>query len=771
MRSAAYVGRVGGLAVALGIGAAIATGQGVASADSTENPGSPESPSSPSTGQAADGPAASGPAAAAPNSSIEHTGLLVPPALRSERQDIRESLADRVQSRRKLSMATQADTESAERTKGPDNAAAPSEATTSHRTADDSATKPKGRSEPGDEAFGSPTTTLRSSLPSRQPEGKAFEHQPTHPGLASVTPTVRRAVDEDIDAPAPSDSVTSTQAQLSASSKLVSTTVVDRQPVITSAAVAAVKEPGIISRLLAPFGIGAQAANTDTPIAPVSATTLMGALELMRRELDRIFVNETPSFTYDSSTNVAANGAITGKVIPVDSDSTAFTYTATPPAEGDVVIDSNGNFTFTPNANYDPNTGTSFAVTVSDAGSGLHLHGLSSVLNLVTFGLMGESGHTHTQIVTLGGVVPAPDFHRTVVVSGLNQPTDFRFLPAINPNDSDEPDRVLIAEKGGAIKAYNGGQMQDQPVLTIPVATGWARGINGIEVDPGFNENGYIYASYIGADNIQRLSRFTVTDPTASVLIADPNTEKVLLVGDEPAGDDHHGGEIRYIDGKLYWATGDNVCCSVVDGSNSQDLSNIYGKVLRINPDGTAPTDNPYYNVPGARKEIYATGLRNPFRGGVTPDGQLLLGDVGQNAWEEIDLVSAGANFGWPYAEGVCPGPGKCNAGSDGKTTPIYAYQHGAGGGSSITSVLVYDGGKFGNQYDNAVFFADHNQQWVKAMRCDAGYTSCGTPITVVSDGGGTTRLAQGPDGSIYQMTLDGTLWRIAPSDTETLTV
>jgi glucose/arabinose dehydrogenase len=608
-------------------------------------------------------------------------------------------------------------------------------------------------------------------LTSRQPEVNAFEHEPTQPGLASVTPAVRRAADEDTDARAPSDSVTSTQAQLSASSKLASTTAVDPQPVIASAAVAAVKEPGIISRLLAPFGIDAQAATTDTPIAPVSATTLMGALELVRRELERIFVNATPSFTYDSSTNVAANGAITGKVTPVDSDSTAFSYTATSPAEGDVVIDSNGNFTFTPNASYDPNTGTSFAVTISDASSGFHLHGLSSVLNLVTFGLIGESGHTHTGIITLNGGVPAPDFHRTVVVSGLNQPTDFRFLPAVNPNDSDEADRVLIAEKGGAIRAYSDGQMQDQPVLTIPVATNWARGINGIEVDPGFNENGYIYASYIGADNIERLSRFTVTDPTASVLIADPQTEKVLLAGDEPAGDDHHGGEIRYIDGKLYWATGDNVCCSVVDGSNSQDLSSIYGKVLRINPDGTVPTDNPYYNVPGARKEIYATGLRNPFRGGVTPDGQLLLGDVGQNTWEEINLVSAGANFGWPYAEGVCPGPGECKPGSGGTTTPIYAYQHGGGDGSSITSVLVYDGDTFGAQYDNAVFFADHNQQWVKAMQCDAGYTSCGTPITVVSQGGGTTRLAQGPDGSIYQMTLDGTLWRIAPSDTATMTV
>ena len=240
-------------------------------------------------------------------------------------------------------------------------------------------------------------------------------------------------------------------------------------------------------------------------------------------------------------------------------------------------------------------------------------------------------------------------------MSGLNDPTDFRFLPKANPSD---PDRILFVEKGGAVKVYNGSEMQEQPVITLPVATNWARGINGVEVDPDFNSNGYIYVSYIGTDNIERLSRFTVSDPTADELTADPGSEQVLIAGDEPAGDDHHGGEIRYIDGKLYWATGDNVCCSVVDGSNSQDLSNIYGKVLRINPDGTAPIDNPYYDpaVPnGVKGKIYATGLRNPFRGGVTPDGQMLIGDVGQNTWEEINLVTQGRELWMASCGGRLP--------------------------------------------------------------------------------------------------------------------
>ena len=188
-------------------------------------------------------------------------------------------------------------------------------------------------------------------------------------------------------------------------------------------------------------------------------------------------------------------------------------------------------------------------------------------------------------------------------------------------------------------------------------------------MDPDFNNNGYIYVSYIRVDsdpqedNLQRLSRFTVTDPTTDVLTIDPDSEIVLLKGDEQATEDHLGGEIRYIDGKLYWATGDNVCCSVVDGSNSQDLTNIYGKVLAsIRTAQSRPTTRTTTTTGPELRRYLCQGLRNPFRGGVTPDGQLVVGDVGQNTWEEINLVSAGANFGWPYAEGVCPGPGVCQS-------------------------------------------------------------------------------------------------------------
>ena len=180
-------------------------------------------------------------------------------------------------------------------------------------------------------------------------------------------------------------------------------------------------------------------------------------------------------------------------------------------------------------------------------------------------------------------------------------------------------------------------------MITLPTISTNARGLIAVELDPNYQTNGYIYVAYTPPDNIQQLSRLTVTDPTASVLTINPASEVVLVKGTQPAANDHMGGGLSFgPDGKLYWSTGDNVCCSVIDGSNSQDLSNMYGKVLRLNPDGTAPADNPFYDGAGPNYDaIYATGFRNPFRLTFTPDGKLLVGEVGQATWEEINLVTA----------------------------------------------------------------------------------------------------------------------------------
>ena len=277
------------------------------------------------------------------------------------------------------------------------------------------------------------------------------------------------------------------------------------------------------------------------------------------------------------------------------------------------------------------------------------------------------------------------------------------------------------------------------------------------------------------ADNHERLSRLTVTtDKTTGDLTVDPASEKVLMQGTQTAADDHLGGEVRFgPDGKLYWAVGNNDPYFVTSprpgftypSTDAQDLSSMYGKILRLNPDGTAPTDNPFVNTPGANKYIYASGFRNPFRMTFTPDGKLLVGDVGENAWEEVDLVTAGGNYGWPLAEGPCDGIGTTSCSTPSSyVNPIYAYPH-TTGGNSITAVLAYTGSTAGASDQNKVYIADFNQGWIQVLTCTSGYSSCGTPIMFDDQAGRTVQLLQGPDGNIYQLTLaDGQLSRITAS-------
>ncbi|HJT95224.1 MAG TPA: PQQ-dependent sugar dehydrogenase, partial [Mycobacterium sp.] len=336
------------------------------------------------------------------------------------------------------------------------------------------------------------------------------------------------------------------------------------------------------------------------------------------------------------------------------------------------------------------------------------------------------------------------DLERTTLVAGLNQPTDFRFLP---------DGSILIAEKGGAIKLYHDGDVHGEPLITLavlPTDTDEERGLLGIEVDPDFEQNGYIYVSYTTAQNYDRLSRLTVTGHTV-----DPASELVLIESDQPGNIYHHGGEIHFgPDGKLYWAMGMNT-----NNPNSQNLSNVHGKILRLNPDGTVPEDNPFIDTPGAIDQIWAYGLRNPFRFTFTPDGQLLTGDVGGDAWEELNVVTKGANYGWPNAEGVCDG---CNY-----VNPIYTYAHTPppAKAGSITGVMVYTGDTLGAQYQNKVFIADYTLGWIKELTFDSTYSSFISERMFDDQAGTTVKLMQGPDGNIYQLNIfPGVLSVIAPS-------
>ena len=204
-------------------------------------------------------------------------------------------------------------------------------------------------------------------------------------------------------------------------------------------------------------------------------------------------------------------------------------------------------------------------------------------------------------------------------------------------------------------------------------------------------------------------------------------------------------------DGKLYFTTGEHF-----QGSPSQDLNSPRGKVHRINPDGTVPTDNPFYDGAGPHWDsVWAYGLRNPFRAYYdAPTGRLFIGDVGGNdqatANEELNLGARGANYGWPDYEGACPAP--C-------TSPLYDYEHN-GANAAITGGFVYHGTQFPSSMQGNYFFADYARHWIKRLTFDANGNVSGVfnfePISgnPNESAGDVVFLTEGPDGALYYVDL-----------------
>ena len=158
-------------------------------------------------------------------------------------------------------------------------------------------------------------------------------------------------------------------------------------------------------------------------------------------------------------------------------------------------------------------------------------------------------------------------------------------------------------------------------------------------------------------------------------------------------------------------------------------------------------------------KQIYAIGFRNPFRLAFTPNDKLLAADVGEASWEELNVVTRAANYGWPAQEGSCTGCEYIN--------PIYAYQHSGppANAGSITAVMVYSGGSLPANYRNKVYIADYSVGWIKELEFDTEFTSLISERMLDSQAGTTVKLAQGPDGNIYQLNIyPGRLSVIAPS-------
>lgn len=306
---------------------------------------------------------------------------------------------------------------------------------------------------------------------------------------------------------------------------------------------------------------------------------------------------------------------------------------------------------------------------------------------------------TPTPTPTPNTVAELPDpagYSWQLVVSGLNQPEGLA-------NAGDGSGRLFIIEQPGLIRIVKDGSLLPTPFLdlTSKVNCCGEKGLLGLAFHPKYAENGYFYVDYTektGTKLSVVIARFTVLADNPDQ--ADPASEILILRVDKPGTppyQNHNGGQLQFgPDGYLYIGMGDGGSEGDPDG-NGQSLQTLWGKILRIDVDSTQPygipADNPYASG-GGQAEIWASGMRNPWRFSFDRlTGDLYIGDVGQDLWEEIDFLPAGspggANLGWSYFEGAHPYLGSPPADVQ-FVMPVAEYSHTLG--EAVIGGYIYRG-------------------------------------------------------------------------------
>ncbi|WP_460971962.1 PQQ-dependent sugar dehydrogenase [Spirosoma migulaei] len=328
-------------------------------------------------------------------------------------------------------------------------------------------------------------------------------------------------------------------------------------------------------------------------------------------------------------------------------------------------------------------------------------------------------------------------FTQVAVASGLTKPTVVQAAP---------DGRLFVAQQNGNLRVIKNGALLADPFLQLTVDSNVERGLLGIAFDPSFTTNQYIYLYYtvptsgtVAAHN--RISRFTANSDVASI-----GSELILLDLDPLSATNHNGGSLAFgPDQKLYVGVGDNA-----NPPNSQNLDNYLGKVLRINPDGSVPSGNPFSSGSEARKRIWAYGLRNPYTLTFQPGtGRFFVNDVGQENWEEInDATTGGQNFGWPIAEGISTNPAFSN--------PYYVYPHsGPDIGCAITGGTFYNPPipAYPSLFVGKYFFLDYCIKWISVLDI-SGPAPVKSPFAD-SLTGLLVSLTVGTDGNLYYLSYN----------------
>ncbi|MBE0431124.1 MAG: PQQ-dependent sugar dehydrogenase [Dehalococcoidia bacterium] len=334
----------------------------------------------------------------------------------------------------------------------------------------------------------------------------------------------------------------------------------------------------------------------------------------------------------------------------------------------------------------------------------------------------------------------------------------------------DTSDLIFVTEQRGVMYAFSADNPQQADVfldITGRVNRGGnEEGLLGLAFDPDYRENGYFYAYYT-ADSPRRsvLSRFSRDRENMDV--ADPESEVIIMEIEQPYAN-HNGGQLAFgPDGYLYIALGDGGSAGDPQG-HGQNFGTLLGSILRIDVSGLSapgdyeiPSDNPFVDAEGARPEIWAFGLRNPWRFSFDSEtGLLWAADVGQNQWEEINIIVRGANYGWNIMEGFhCFSP-PADCDQSGLTLPIHEYDHSHG--CSVTGGYVYRGDQLPSLYRYYIY-GDYCSGNIWALAYDGEVVTENTLLT-----GSDLRITSfGVDlaGNLYVLDRQGGIYTLVPRE------
>jgi glucose/arabinose dehydrogenase len=382
----------------------------------------------------------------------------------------------------------------------------------------------------------------------------------------------------------------------------------------------------------------------------------------------------------------------------------------------------------------------------------------------------------HFVFVILTSLLP------TFVLAQLQLEAAFPSLTFTRPVDlqhsNDGSNRLFVVEQAGIIKVFQNENQVNSATTFLDIQnlvddTSNEEGLLGLAFHPDYDLTGYFYLNYTASQpNRTVISRFSVSSTNPN--IADPGSEVVFLEFAQP-NSNHNGGQLAFgpSDGYLYIATGDGGSYGDPE-CHAQNLSSLLGKLLRIDVDQPSgnleysiPPDNPFAsNTMGYAQEIFAYGLRNPWRFSFDPvTGWIWTGDVGQGLWEEIDLVTSGGNYGWSMYEGFhcynSPWPCTPPCDSTGLTIPVWEYSHSEG--LSITGGYVYRGNQVPELHGKYIY-ADYVSGKVWALT----HNNTGQTINslLINSSLNIASFGVDQDNELYICSFDGKIYRFQPTIT-----